>query len=188
VIPAIGVLPWLPLFPEMFSVQSLVRPPLSRRRLPRHRWADATLAGPVFPLPSPANPPQQPCPLMILAPRLPQARPSSLAHTTCPSCPQTLSGLYQESGLAPTDVPNLTVLNYRPFQDGLFLVRTTSYFFFYTPRVLHRPAIRASFAPFASSHSRVYTGCPPLHWKSLLFPSLPALIPFFHHMISVSGL
>jgi len=33
----------------------------SRRSLPRHRWADATLCGLVSPLPSPANPPQ-PCP------------------------------------------------------------------------------------------------------------------------------
>jgi hypothetical protein len=82
-IPAIGVLPWLPLFPEGdSSTQSLVRPRLSHARpLPRHRWADATLCGPVFPLPSPANPPPTTLPLMILAPRPPRARPSkSRAH------------------------------------------------------------------------------------------------------------
>lgn len=131
-------------------------------------------------------------PLMILVPvPFEQAKhhsrtPHALAvHRRCQVC-------IKKSGLAPTDVPNLTVLTVSPPPGcGSTRSATTALLFFYTPRVLHRPAIWASFAPFASSHHpQVRTGSPSSLLEVTPFPE-PARSytnTLSSVLISVSGL
>jgi len=93
------------------------------------------------------------CPESFAGPPGPSQAKQILAHHPLPHIHRRRSGLYQGTGLAPTGVPNLTVLNDwaqpwmmpLPFQQLLLL--------YLQGPVRHRPSSCPSFAPpFASFH------------------------------------
>lgn len=164
--------------------------PLPTPCLPRHRWADATLAGLRLPYAAPCQrtprlPPPPPNASSNNSPLVPRPPPAaakrSLAHLMYFSCPQTQSGLCQEIRLSSYRRSELDRAEARcpPQQAHVLVVGTTS-----LPSLLYPrgPAPPRPLGLFCSL--RVVPPSNP-HWLSLLvtgsrsfLPSLPGLILF----------
>lgn len=197
----IGVLSWLPFFPKE-RPPSPVPGPQPTPCLPRHRWADATLAGlrlstlrstlpaHATPAPPPSLLPHPPTtvPLYLVPP--PAAAKRSLAHLMSFSCPQTQSGLCQEIRLSSYRRSELDRAEARcppPASPRLGRRHYFPSFSLIPPGSCTAPPSGPLLLPSRRPTIKAALVVPPRHWKSLL-SSEPAWPNTFPTLISVSGL